>query len=731
MLVSKEMNRQHQGQPLLSKSYCNRGVNFYEQAIEAEPDVMSHYWHLGLAYLLEGQEEEAETTWLLAMSQGSSGDVELWTGELVKILDEEAQRQAELNNTQTAWLIRQHLREIAPHEITNLLHLLLLSLTLESFTPELLSNWRVAELLEQSSVEATNADLLLQVFKQLIEFPTEETLSFAEACLACAQSSEIFASALVSVAIKFAYRNNQPRLAIKLAELCLKFHPAYPGALQHLSCFYSNAGNHNQAVEAAKEFYNNCKTLDWQILGSYLILRALFSAGSWLEIEEFAQHHESILLQIIQEQPENLDKGSNLALVISPFFLPYLQDNIQKNRWFRNQVGQLFQKNLLSHTAAPVQFVYPHAEKKSRPLKIGYVAHTFRVHSVGWLSRWLFHYHDRESFPTTIYCLNQNLENLFTQTWFTDKVDAIHSFSLDAPAIATQINNDQIDILVDLDSITLDTTCEVMALKPAPVQVSWLGWDAPGLPAIDYFIADPYVLPENAQEHYQETIWRLPQTYVAVDGFEVGTPTLRRQDLEIPADAVVYLSAQKGYKRHPDTVRLQMQIIKEVPDSYFLVKGGADESVIRQFFTKIAEEVGVEPRRLRFLSTDPNELVHRANLAIADVVLDTFPFNGATTTLETLWMGIPLVTKVGEQFAARNSYGFMMNVGVTEGIAWTDEEYIEWGVRLGKDETLRWKVAAKLKASRQTSPLWNAKQFTLEMEKAYQQMWQRYVEGGK
>jgi len=106
-----------------------------------------------------------------------------------------------------------------------------------------------------------------------------------------------------------------------------------------------------------------------------------------------------------------------------------------------------------------------------------------------------------------------------------------------------------------------------------------------------------------------------------------------------------------------------------------------------------------------------------------------FPYNGATTTLETLWMGIPLVTRVGQQFAARNSYAFMMNIGVTEGIAWTDEEYIEWGVRLGKDEALRQQVAWKLKASRQTSPLWNAKQFTRDMEAAFQQMWQRYVEG--
>jgi predicted O-linked N-acetylglucosamine transferase (SPINDLY family) len=90
-------------------------------------------------------------------------------------------------------------------------------------------------------------------------------------------------------------------------------------------------------------------------------------------------------------------------------------------------------------------------------------------------------------------------------------------------------------------------------------------------------------------------------------------------------------------------------------------------------------------------------------------------------------MGIPLITRVGEQFAARNSYTMLMNVGVTEGIAWTDEEYVEWGIRFGKDEALRQRVSWKLWRSRHTAPLWNAKQFTRDMEDAYRQMWINYA----
>jgi predicted O-linked N-acetylglucosamine transferase (SPINDLY family) len=719
---------QPEAQEFLLAGNYHKLANFYEKAIEDRPDIISSYWHLGLSYLLQGYEEEAQTAWLLGMSEIDEEEADQYAAELAEILDIEAQRQSDLNELQTAWNIRQHLREVTPCQINNLIHLLLLSFALDSYEPELMEEWQILEILEQSSSENVDFELLLQVVKEILRFRTEETLSFIQACLPHIQEPALFIAKIIPIAVKISYQYARPDFSVKLAELCLDLHPGNPAVLQQLSCFYTNSGDHQRGIAAAREFYDNCETIDWKILGNYLLLRALMSAGSWLEVEKFLPQYDELLLQIIREQPEHFDKPTNVAVLMATFFLPYLRDNPSKNNTSRNQIGEFFQKNIRSLISASIQFVHSPPQPESKILKIGYIASTLRVHSVGWLSRWLFQHHDRKSFHITIYYINQDRDDAFTQLWFSDRVDATSNFELNSLAIAEQIYRDKIDILVDLDSITLDCTAEVMALKPAPVQATWLGWDASGIPAIDYYIADPYVLPENAQEHYAETIWRLPQTYLAVDGFEVGIPTLRREELEIPSDAVVYLSGQKGFKLHPDTVRLQMQIIREVPNSYFLIKGRADDAIIQQFFTKVAEDVGVDPQRLKFLPPDPNEFVHRANLAIADVILDTFPYNGATTTLETLWMCIPLVTKVGEQFSARNSYTFMMNAGITEGIAWTDREYVEWGVRLGKDEALRHRVAGKLKASRQTAPLWNAKQFTREMEKAYQQMWQRYLD---
>jgi predicted O-linked N-acetylglucosamine transferase (SPINDLY family) len=266
-----------------------------------------------------------------------------------------------------------------------------------------------------------------------------------------------------------------------------------------------------------------------------------------------------------------------------------------------------------------------------------------------------------------------------------------------------------------------------MALKPAPIQVTWLGFDASGIPAIDYYLADNYVLPADAQEYYQEKIWRLPNSYICVDGVEVAYPSLRRDDLGIPEDAINYLTVQTGVKRNPEIIRLQLQVLKAVPNSYLSIQGLSDAKSVEKLFFKIAEEEGINYERLKILPLYPTG-IYRANLRIADVVLDTYPFTGGMTTLDVLWMGIPLVTKVGQQWSSRNSYTLMVNAGISEGIAWSDEEYIDWGIKLGKDENLRRKVIAKLDESRKTSPIWNARQFTKDMESAYRQMWQIYCE---
>jgi predicted O-linked N-acetylglucosamine transferase (SPINDLY family) len=715
---------------LIAVNSLTQSIEFYEAAIAIDETIISNYWHLGVAYLLAGREDDAQVAWFTPLATAEATEIDDLTSELVTVLEREAQHQAQMQDRDGAWLLRQHLWTLAPDHLDNILESIVLAHSMSNLTSEALIDWQVKELLEVATFGDIKEDLLAQVLEVLTHFHTDMSLDIINLCLQLTTQQDIAIARLVRTTFNLLHLNSAGLFAVKLCEICNAIKADDLSILRTLTGLYTGTNMYSEATATAEQYLQSATTIVDLLGGSYLLQRAHFTAGNYSGAVERAEYHHELLTKINQLGLTGSSYSQCQSLIISSFFLPYTQDNPSINKVFQNQVATLCQQIIESIRPELVDSDSKEVfiDKKNDCLRIGYIGTTFRTHSVGWLIRWLIHHHDRKYFQTFIYCLNTNKDDRFNHEWFRDKVDITYYLDGHPAEFAAQIQSDKIDILIDLDSLTFDLTCLVMAHKPAPVQISWLGWDSSGIPAVDYFIADPYVLPDNAQEYYQEKIWRLPQTYLAVDGFEVGTPTLRREDLDIPVDAVIYLSSQSGYKRHPDCIKAQMEIIKNVPNSYFLIKGKSDTETIQKLFSELAVEVGISLDRLRFLDRDVDEYSHRANLAIADVVLDTFPYNGATTTLETLWMGIPMVTQVGQQFAARNSYTFMMNAGIEEGIAWSQAEYIEWGVKLGLDRDLRNKIAGKLRSGRATASVWNAKQFTLDMEQAYRDMWAKYQE---
>jgi predicted O-linked N-acetylglucosamine transferase (SPINDLY family) len=706
-----------------------QSIEFYEAAILADETIVSNYLYLGLSYLLAGKEEDAQSAWFVAFAQSSEAEGDLYPNLLLAILEQEATHRSQVSELEKEWSIRQQLWILKPDRVKNILDLIILADALDRLTVELLIEWQIDILLPTTSVGSLDDLLLEKTIAVLLQqkVRTDLTLSIVKSCLNLTGSLRTqICQEIVETAFDLFHRQRMGLFAIRLVEICQAVSIYDLDILQVLAGMYSELNLHAESIAVAEYFHRLATHPFEQIFGSYLIQKSYLTAGNWQGYLERLVRHRKLLNKIIIDSQGDLQKNQHQSLIVVSFFTPYIEDNPRINKPLQNKLAAIYQNNL-----NPLLLKYEIDElslaKQPGLIRIGYLASTLREHSVGWLSRWLFHYHDRQSFQVFNYCINQSAEDPFNHKWFRDKTDVTYYFNNNYQEITAKIKADEIDILIDLDSLTFDTSCMVMAHKPAPVQATWLGLDASGIPAIDYFIADPYVLPDDAQDYYQEKIWRLPQTYVAVDGFEVGIPTLNRKDLGIPDDAVVYFSSQGGYKRHPDNIRCQMQIIKAVPNSYFLIKGKSDRQMIRDFFGKLAQEEGVSFDRLRFLDGVPDEATHRANLGIADIVLDTFPYNGATTTLETLWMGIPMVTQVGEQFAARNSYTFMLNAGISEGIAWNQQEYIDWGVKLGLDRELRLKVHDKLRSGRNTAPIWNARQFTRNLEQAYQEMWSKHL----
>ncbi|MDB9518816.1 tetratricopeptide repeat protein [Roseofilum reptotaenium CS-1145] len=717
-----------------------QAVTLYQNWLDMYPECREGYWYLGLALLLQGQEIEAQVTWMLVIGEATDEEIGLWTQELVSVLETEAERQVKANQPKLTWVIRQHIREIDPTDINNLLNLLQLALELERLTEDELTEIGITDLLSANSEAVeVNLPLLLETLNVFLDkAPLDPLLpKFVEVCVPFISIEDLsaFLKIILSSCIKISRTLFHPEVSITLAKIALKADPEHPEIWRQLSNYYQLNREYEKALEAAEIVHQLAQNSIDKIIANFLKITALMDTGGrWHDALVISDQQAELLLSLDPKEAQNYPLFSSSRLYTSSYFFPYFRDEARANREIHNHLAQFCQSGIEFHEQERVQRYrkgWNAPGSKSKRLRIGYLSHCFMSHSVGWLARWLFQHHDQEQYEIYAYVVNYKSESPDPlQQWYVENVTQARKLGREDLEVADRISEDNIDILVDLDSLTLDLACTVMALKPAPIQVSWLGWDAPGIPTIDYMIADPYVLPENAQDYYCETIWRLPQTYIAVDGFEVEVPTLRREMLDIPNDAVLYFSSQRGFKRHPDNARAQLKIIKEVPNSYFLIKGLGDQDLIKQFFLQLAEEEGVLEEQLRFIRPAPSEAMHRANMSILDVVLDTFPYNGATTTLETLWMGVPIVTQVGKQFAARNSYTMMMNVGVTEGIAWTDEEYIKWGIRFGKEPELRQNVAWKLKESRKTSPLWNSKQFAREMEKAYEQMWQRYVESG-
>lgn len=717
-------------------------IEKYEQNIIESPEEVTNYWYLGLVLLLEGREEEAQITWMTPFLEFGEEKSEQWLQELTAILLNTAQQQEENSNFKLAWVIRQHVKEFIPDDINNLLKIIDLNYELKIQDLEINVNELTVTLSQLTKPLIFDEKLLVQAIEKValtlvepVNIP-EFINKLLEVLILNLLSSKNIIKLLLEKADAYHYFFYQ-QMSVYFAKIALCLATDNLTAmncmnkiispLQRLGRDYSK-----DSIDWSHKYLELAQQPIDQITGNQFLMQAfLTSCNNWEKTVQSYQQYKFLLANLVSSQIQ----GEGLVQMLSMgAFLLYMEDNPGENRLIRNRVAGLCQEFMLQQFPEYIstyqkRFLAPRPALSERPLRIGYLSGCFRTHSVGFLAWWLLKYHDRQQFDVRLYSLGDLSEDPQQQAYKKEFGDSFYQGGLPIATVADKINEDEIDILVDLDSLTSYGNCAILALKPAPIQVTWLGYDATGFPGVDYFIADNYVLPESAQDYYTEKIWRLPQNYIGIDGFAVGTPTINRESLDIPDDGIIYFSSQTGVKRNPHNIRLQMHIIKQVPNSYFLLKSfRSNHEDLRDFIAPLAEAEGVDFKQLRFLPSADTDMEHRANLAIADIVLDTYPYNGATTTLETLWMGIPLVTRVGEQFAARNSYTMMMNVGVTEGLAWSDQEYVEWGVKLGKDEKLRQEIVWKLRKSRQTSPLWNGQKFAREMENAYQQMWQKYID---
>jgi len=379
------------------------------------------------------------------------------------------------------------------------------------------------------------------------------------------------------------------------------------------------------------------------------------------------------------------------------------------------------------YPAAPVPLwngdVYRHDK-----IRVAYLSADFRTHATALLMAGVFEAHDRARFETTAIsfgaddrsAMRARLEAGFDH--FVDMRDVRDA------EIAQRLRREEVDIVVDLKGFTQESRPGILAYRPAPIQAQYLGY--PGTMAAsyyDYVIADACVIPEEHRPFFSEQVAYLPDTYQCNDSKRAIAPRApRRAEVGLPENGFVFCCFNNNHKILPEMFDIWMRLLRQVDNSVLWLL--QDNQVVARNLSREAIARGVAPERLVFARRClPAE--HLARQRLADLFLDTLPYNAHTTCSDALWAGLPVVTVLGGCFAGRVAASLLSALGVPELIGRSLEEYEALALKLARDRTALAAIRDKVVRNRDTYPLFDTARFTRNLEAAYISMWERYQRG--
>jgi protein O-GlcNAc transferase len=361
-----------------------------------------------------------------------------------------------------------------------------------------------------------------------------------------------------------------------------------------------------------------------------------------------------------------------------------------------------------------------------RRLRVGYVSGDLRRHPVGYFLDAVLASHDTSRMEVFCYA-NQSFSDGLTLRLQQSACQWRDIFGKTDEAVADLIREDGIDILVDLAGHTARNRLLVFGRKPAPVQATWAGYvGATGLSAMDYLISDRHETPEGTDHWYGETVMRLPDCYVCY-----SPPEYAPSVAPLPARGngfVTFGCFNNLAKINPGVVKLWTKLLREIPDArLLLVTKALGNRTVRGRYREMFAECGVS-ERVDFSGMVPHpELL--ARYGEVDIALDPFPYSGGLTTLESLWMGVPVITLGGDRFAARHSLSHLSAVGLPELIASDEDGYCAIATDLARDLPRLEALRSGLRERMAASPLCDGPRFTRNLEDAYRTMWRRWCNG--
>jgi protein O-GlcNAc transferase len=507
----------------------------------------------------------------------------------------------------------------------------------------------------------------------------------------------------------------RPEEAAQAYELLLKMAPEHSDAYFNYMISLKTLKRDDEALAAAEMRYKLSPNVG---NAAAVLLLGLQTICDWERVPELTRR---VIHAVENDEPDGcLDP-------IAPFAFLALAEPTSAALQYRCGAKWL---SKIERTAQSRNMETPTHRRRARPkrLRIGYLSEDFRMHPVAYAVAELFEAHDRERFEVFGYSYSAD-DGSKIRKRINQGFDCFRDIMLtNVPCAYQQIVDDQIDILVDLQGYTGESKTEIIVKRPAPIQVNFLGY-AGSMAAdfIDYIVVDDFVVPCGQERYFREKLVRMPYSYLIADSqHEIGEKTPTRAELGLPEDAIVFCSFNNSYKVTQSMFDLWMRVMRRIPKAVLWLRewgAKAKENLRRE-----ARNRGVDPSRIYFAPHVSNA-EHAARHRVIDLFLDTFPYNAHATASLALRMGLPIVTLSGETFQSRVAGSLLHAMGFDHLITSSLKEYetkvVELASNLEALRTLRQQISQRAAGH----PIFDGRNFTRNIEKAYDAMWQLFERG--
>ncbi|WP_110546019.1 TIGR03032 family protein [Microcystis aeruginosa] len=432
---------------------------------------------------------------------------------------------------------------------------------------------------------------------------------------------------------------------------------------------------------------------------------------------------EADLIQLWQLTKKQLQEGKSSA--VTPFDTLYKPWSASQQLKVACNYAQEIKRQLALGTK-PLNF--NHSRTRSGRLKIGYLCHDFRNHPTSHLMQSVFGLHDRNNFEIIAYSYGPDDGSEYRRRIANDCDRFYDIATLSITESAQRIFDDGVHILVDLMGYIDKARTQILALKPAPIQVNYLVYPGTmGADFIDYIIGDAIVTPPESADNFTEKLVILPDSYQANDYQQIiSSKPVTRSQYGLPESGFVFCCFNHTYKIEPQIFTVWMEILANVPGSVLWLFSRVAEAEAN--LRREAQARGIEGDRLIFAHLQPKS-EHLARHQLADLFLDTLYYNAHTTGSDALWAGLPIITCLEETFPSRVGASLLTAIGLPELITKNLEEYKNLAINLAKSPDKLHEIKQKLAQNRLTYPLFDTLRFTSNLEKAYRTMWDIYAAG--